>query len=242
MGHLQYTRDKMGDYMVIGIVLVFVVLMSILPKPVYNAITRAFSMHKNGIRRIQKYRTTTDSIGNLMLGISIVFCIFYCFIPFYSFLYGIFFIVSYLCLLAQANRVTTKKPKQIAKTVIFLTNLFAGVSFLGALGFLNGHASVAVINQFMIDFHAHKVFNILYLLQNRTWMYWLFQGALFMFPLFIMWSHFKYMRLENSVKAVYFVTYIIKMLFLIMIVLCFSCEVFDFLDMVYQVDALKKLA
>ena len=41
----------MGDYMVIGIVLVFVVLMSILPKPVYNAITRAFSMHKNGIRR-----------------------------------------------------------------------------------------------------------------------------------------------------------------------------------------------
>ena len=55
----------MGDYMVIGIVLVFVVLMSILPKPVYNAITRAFSMHKNGIRRIQKYRTTTDSIGNL---------------------------------------------------------------------------------------------------------------------------------------------------------------------------------
>ena len=76
--------------MVIGIVLVFVVLMSILPKPVYNAITRAFSMHKNGIRRIQKYRTTTDSIGNLMLGISIVFCIFYCFIPFYSFLYGIY--------------------------------------------------------------------------------------------------------------------------------------------------------
>ena len=32
------------------------------------------------------------------------------------------------------------------------------------------------------------------------------------------------------------------MLFLIMIVLCFSCEAFDFLDMVYQVDALKKLA
>ena len=109
----------MGDYMVIGIVFVFVVLMSILPKPVYNAITRAFSMHKNGIRRIQKYRTTTDSIGNLMLGISIVFCIFYCFIPFYSFLYGIFFIVSYLCLLAQAYRVTTKKPKQIATSYTF---------------------------------------------------------------------------------------------------------------------------
>ena len=47
----------MGDYMVIGIVLVFVVLMSILPKPVYNAITRAFSMHKNRIHRILLYCT-----------------------------------------------------------------------------------------------------------------------------------------------------------------------------------------
>ena len=97
----------MGDYMVIGIVLVFVVLMSILPKPVYNAITRAFSMHKNGIRRIQKYRTTTDSIGNLMLGISIVFCIFYCFIPFYSFLYGIY---SY-CIFHLPLRERKKPPR-----------------------------------------------------------------------------------------------------------------------------------
>ena len=57
-----------------------------------------------------------------------------------------------------------------------------------------------------------------------------------------MWSHFKYMRLENSVKAVYFITYILKMLFLIIVVVCFSVGAFEFLDKVYQVDALKKLA
>ena len=107
---------------------------------------------------------------------------------------------------------------------------------------MNGHMADGVIDQFMLDFHAHKVFGILYLLQNRTWMYWLFQGILFLFPLFIMWSHFKYMRLENSVKAVYFITYILKMLFLIIVVVCFSVGAFEFLDKVYQVDALKKLA
>ena len=81
----------MGDYMVIGIVLVFVVLMSILPKPVYNAITRAFSMHKNGIRRIQKYRTTTDSIGNSPLN-SKHFCLFQrFFICFRIFIWYIFY-------------------------------------------------------------------------------------------------------------------------------------------------------
>lgn len=232
----------MGDYVVIGLVGVLVILMSILPKPVYNAITRVFSMHKNGIRKIRKYNSTTDSIANLLITISIVFSIFYCFIPFYSILYAIFFIVSYLCLLAQANRVTSKKTQFVARTVIFLTNLFSGISFLGALGFLNQHISDAVIAQFMIDFQAHKVFDILYLLQNRTWMYWLFQGILFLFPLFIMWSHFKYMRLENSVKAVYFVTYIIKMIFLIVVVLLVSYGTFEFLDKVYQVDALRNLA
>lgn len=135
-----------------------------------------------------------------------------------------------------------KKTQQVARTVILLNNIFAGVCFLGALGFMNGHMADGVINQFMLDFHAHKVFGILYLLQNRTWMYWLFQGILFLFPLFIMWSHFKYMRLENSVKAVYFITYILKMLFLIIVVVCFSVGAFEFLDKVYQVDALKKLA
>lgn len=231
----------MADYLVIGVVGLVVIIMSILPKPFYNGITRLFSMGKNGIRRIQKYHTTTDSIANLLIGISVLFCIFYCFIPFYSFFYGFFFILSYLCLLAQTNRVTSKKSKEIARTVIWLTNIFAGVSFLGTLGFLNHHISSAVIAQFMIDFHAHKVFDILYILQNRTWMYWLFQGLLFLYPLFIMWSHFKYMRLENSVKAVYFVTYILKMLWIIFIVLGISLVSFDFLDQVYQVDALKKI-
>lgn len=231
----------MADYIVIGIVGLVVIIMSILPKPFYNGITRLFSMRKNGIRRIQKYHTTTDSIANVLIGISVLFCLFYCFIPFYSWAYGFFFILSYLCLLAQTNRVTSKKSKQIARTAIWLTNVFAGVSFLGTLGFLNHHMASGVINQFMIDFHAHKVFDILYLLQNRTWMYWLFQGLLFLLPLFIMWSHFKYMRLENSVKAVYFVTYILKMLWLILIVLCISLVSFDFLDQVYQVNALKKI-
>ena len=95
----------MGDYIVMGIVGILVLVMSVLPKTVYNGITYTFSMHKYGIRKIQRYRTTTDSIANLIIGILVVFSIFYCFIPFYSVVYAILFILSYLCLLAQVNRV-----------------------------------------------------------------------------------------------------------------------------------------
>ena len=74
-------------------------------------------------------------------------------------------------------------------------------------------------------------------------------GCIGCFKAYYFYSHylscgriFKYMRLENSVKAVYFITYILKMLFLIIVVVCFSVGAFEFLDKVYQVDALKKLA
>ena len=139
----------MGDYIVMGIVGILVLVMSVLPKTVYNGITYTFSMHKYGIRKIQRYRTTTDSIANLIIGILVVFSIFYCFIPFYSVVYAILFILSYFCLLAQVNRVTSKKTQQVARTVILLNNIFAGVCFLGALGFMNGHMADGVINQFM---------------------------------------------------------------------------------------------
>ena len=153
----------MGDYIVMGIVGILILVMSVLPKTVYNGITYTFSMHKYGIRKIQRYRTTTDTLANCIIGVLVVFSIFYCFIPFYSVVYTILFILSYLCLLAQVNRVTSKKTQQVARTVILLNNIFAGVCFLGALGFMNGHMADGVINQFMLDFHAHKVFGILYL-------------------------------------------------------------------------------
>lgn len=231
----------MVNFLGISIVSVLVVVMSIMPKVVYNAITVAFSMRKFGIRKIRRYNSKTDTLANCMIALFLLFSIFYCFIPFYQVIYGVLYVFSYLCVLAQANRVTSRKSAGMARTVILLTNVFAGIGFLSALGFLNNHISVGVINQLMIDIHSRAAFGILYVLQNRTWTYLFFQGLLFMFPVFILWSHFKYMRLENSAKAVYFITYIIKMLFMIVLVILASRYIFQFLDFVYQVDALKKV-
>ena len=77
----------MGDYIVMGIVGILILVMSVLPKTVYNGITYTFSMHKYGIRKIQRYRTTTDTLANCIIGVLVVFSIFYCFIPFYSVVY-----------------------------------------------------------------------------------------------------------------------------------------------------------
>ena len=82
----------MGDYIVMGIVGILILVMSVLPKTVYNGITYTFSMHKYGIRKIQRYRTTTDTLANCIIGVLVVFSIFYCFIPFYSVVYAILYI------------------------------------------------------------------------------------------------------------------------------------------------------
>lgn len=66
----------MGDYIVMGIVGILILVMSVLPKTVYNGITYTFSMHKYGIRKIQRYRTTTDTLANCIIGVLVVFSIF----------------------------------------------------------------------------------------------------------------------------------------------------------------------
>ena len=230
----------MKDYIIIGVVFCIACIMSLLPKAIYKYIANIFSMHKYGIRKQQRYRTYTETFGNLMIGISLFFCVIYCFLPFYNGIYFILFIFSYLCMLSQTYLVTRKKSNSIFRTVLILVNLFSAVCILGATGYFNQHAYVSVLNQFLIDFKAGQVFDVLYLLKNRTWMYYLFQGVIFAFPLVIMWNQFKYMRLENSVKAIYFGTYIIKMLFMICFFVLLTTKMFVFLDFVYQVEALKK--
>lgn len=230
----------MRDYIIIGVVFCIACTMSLLPKSIYKYIANIFSMHKYGIRKQQRYRTYTDTFGNLMIGFSLFFCLIYCFLPFYSGIYTIFFIFAYLCMLSQSYLVTRKKPTAIFRTVLILVNLFSAICLLGATGYFNQHAYVSVLNQFVIDFKAGQTFDILYLLKNRTWMYYLFQALIFAYPLVIMWNHFKYMRLENSVKAVYFGTYVFKMLFMMCFFVALTTKMFNFLDLVYQVEALKK--
>lgn len=230
----------MRDYIIIGVVFCIACIMSLLPKSIYKYIASVFSMHKYGIRKQQRYRTYTDTFGNLMIGFSLFFCLIYCFLPFYSGIYTIFFIFAYLCMLSQSYLVTRKKTTAIFRTVLILVNLFSAICLLGATGYFNQHAYVSVLNQFVIDFKAGQTFDILYLLKNRTWMYYLFQALIFAYPLVIMWNHFKYMRLENSVKAVYFGTYVFKMLFMMCFFVVLTTKMFNFLDLVYQVEALKK--
>lgn len=229
----------MNTYIIMAIVFGVALIMTILPRKAYFLIGKVFSMHKMGIRKQPRLRSYTDTLGNMMIGISIIFCVLYCFIPFYSIIYAVFFVFTYLCTLSQAFRVTRKKPQSVCRTVLFLLNGFSACAFLAALGYFNNQAFIPVINTFTIDFFSKKAFDILYLLQNRTWMYYLTQAVIFLFPLVFLWNQFKYMRLESSVKAVYFVTYIIKMIFVTIVFVAFCYEAFQFLDLVYQVEALK---
>lgn len=222
----------------IVLVALFCLLIVFLPNVVLNAITNIFSMEKFGIRKIKRYRTTTDSFGNFMIFILLLFCIFYFLIPGYKIIYSVFYWFAFLCCIAQANRVTKKKEKRI---VLFCVSLLGCIGYISAMGFVNQHMADVGIQLWLMDHADGKVFALFYFLTNRSWFYLLFQGILFIWPVFCMWSQFKYMRLENSIKAYHIVTYVFKTLLVCSFILGLGYYGFEFLDMVYQVEALSEI-
>jgi len=79
-------------------------------------------------------------------------------------------------------------------------------------------------------------FDIFYLLTNHSIIVYILQGILFFIPVYCMWSQFKYMRLENTYKAMNIITYVIKVLFICFVMAFLAIEGFDFINFVYQVE------
>lgn len=170
------------------------------------------------------------------LFIGLIFSVLYFVLPFYSLIYAVFLIFSFLCVLGQANRVLKKKNRNVYRIVIYGLYLMAAIGLVSALGLLNNHVADMMVTTYRTDLFAGNVFDIFYLLTNHSIIVYILQGILFFIPVYCMWSQFKYMRLENTYKAMNIITYVIKVLFICFVMAFLAIEGFDFINFVYQVE------
>ena len=112
----------------------------------------------------------------------------------------------------------------------------AAIGLVSALGLLNNHVADMMVTTYRTDLFAGNVFDIFYLLTNHSIIVYILQGILFFIPVYCMWSQFKYMRLENTYKAMNILTYAIKVLFICIVMIFLAVEGFDFINFVYQVE------
>lgn len=212
------------------------IIFALVPSRTYNILTKTLSFDKKGIRYIRRRHDKVDALANLFLFIGLIFSVLYFILPFYSLIYAVFLIFSFLCVLGQANRVLKKKNKNVYRIVIYGLYLMTAIGLVSALGLLNNHVADMMVTTYRTDLFAGNVFDIFYLLTNHSIIVYILQGILFFIPVYCMWSQFKYMRLENTYKAMNIITYVIKVLFICFVMAFLAIEGFDFINFVYQVE------
>lgn len=226
----------MDKIVILILVAAFGIIFALVPSRTYNILTKILSFDKKGIRYIRRRHDKVDALANLFLFIGLIFSVLYFVLPFYSLIYAVFLIFSFLCVLGQANRVLKKKNRNVYRIVIYGLYLMAAIGLVSALGLLNSHVADMLVTTYRTDLFAGNVFDIFYLLTNHSIIVYILQGILFFIPVYCMWSQFKYMRLENTYKAMNIITYVIKVLFICFVMAFLAIEGFDFINFVYQVE------
>lgn len=226
----------MDKIVILILVAAFGIIFALVPSRTYNILTKTLSFDKKGIRYIRRRHDKVDALANLFLFIGLIFSVLYFILPFYSLIYAVFLIFSFLCVLGQANRVLKKKNKNVYRIVIYGLYLMTAIGLVSALGLLNNHVADMMVTTYRTDLFAGNVFDIFYLLTNHSIIVYILQGILFFIPVYCMWSQFKYMRLENTYKAMNIITYVIKVLFICFVMVFLAIEGFDFINFVYQVE------
>lgn len=209
------------------------IVLALLPASLLKMITPLFGFGKYGIRNIKRKRDVSDSLANLFLFISVIFAFVYWIIPFHTVIFVLFYVFSYLCLLAQAGRVATRSTRFL---LLFSINMMFFFGLFASLGFFNDGFYILQANTFRIDFFGGNVSDLFYWLHNCQPMGSLFQGLIYLTSLYCLWAQFKYMRLENTFKSVNIYLFLIKVIGICAVFVIFSIYGQTLLEWVYYLN------
>lgn len=199
------------------VILAFVpigVVLCILPESVQKWLAQYISLGQFGIRTIERRHDKTDTLGNIILFLCLVFCVSYWLLPEYFFIiYSILFWISFVILCAQVFRISQDYPQKKQISLILSIYVMCVIAYCCAAGFLSGHQIYHDLSLFLKDIHKNPFTSVLYYLQNYQWASVILTGVTMMYSFYLVWAQFKYMRLENSFKADNIIFFWIKVTF-----------------------------
>lgn len=225
----------------LGIVLVSLLILTI-PLKTLSLLTTPFSMRTFGIRKIKRWHSRTDTLANLMIWITVIFCIIYPFIPYSPIIWAVWITFTWLCALARAVRLTAAGQRWKKLAVIFCITVIYGFGLLGGLGLFNHYSLWIFSFQYANSIAAGEGLDYMYYLSNVQPFSYLAQMLIMIISGWNLWGQFKYMRLENTFKAANMFTYIFKFLITTCIVAGISIFGQSFLEDVYQTPAADKVS
>lgn len=225
-----------GSLFYIAIVLFVSLILLLLPLQAQSAMTWLFSFRTFGIRKVKRWHSRTDTLANLMLWISVIFCLLAAWIPYAPLIYLCWLTFSWLCCVSRAVRLSEVRIRSRKLTVIFLINLTYGISLLAALGFLNHYALWLRSFLFAQDIMSGEALHLMYFLRSVEPADWLAQTIILILPLTVLWGQFKYMRLENTFKASSLAVYVIKQICFCIFLALFAMAAPQLSETIYSIS------
>lgn len=225
----------------IGILLVSLLIL-LIPLKVLGLLTTPFSFKTFGIRRIKRWHSHTDTLGNLMIWISVIFAFAAPWIPYYPLIFALWLTLTWLCTLARAVRLSEVKSHWKKRLVIFVINLIYGFGLLGGLGCFSYFSLPIRSFIFANEIAAGEGTNIMYYLLSPQPAAYLLNSILLMLPAVCLWSQFKYMRLENTYKGRNLFTYCLKYFIVLCIIIGISLVGQRAIEKIYQVDGESRIS
>ncbi|MDD7281765.1 MAG: hypothetical protein PUH10_07265 [Erysipelotrichaceae bacterium] len=223
------------NLIILGIVLLVGIVLVLIPTKNWNRILKPFTLSTTGIRYIRRRRDHVDTLANVFLFVSALFCILYWIIPFYQIFYVLWLLFSFLCTFAQASRVSASASTAVGKITLFGVYLMFGIGLVGGIGLLNNNVASAYVSSFFKDIIQGNLLNPYYYFTDPTITVVVTEGIILFFPCYCLWAQFNYMRLEDTFKARWIATYVLKVIFVCALMYGISSFGFDFIKVVFQI-------
>ena len=212
-------------------------LILLIPLKALAVLTKPFSFKTFGIRKIEKWHSRTDTLGNLVMIISFAGCLFLPWIPnnMGRWVYAGWLTFTWLCTLSRAVRMSQVPSDGKKLTVIFFINCIYGVSLLAGAGIMDGMGLWTGTCQWLEALESQEALKLVYYLTKIGPLCYLIVEFIMIMSLMILWGQFKYMRLENRFKARNLFTYVVKSLIQIAVIVALGIFGLETAETIYNV-------
>ncbi len=226
------------DVICLAISFLFVVGMCFLPASACDCLAKKASLGSFGIRELPRRNDRTDTLANCILFVLFIFSCVYWLIPDMTIvyiLYTVLYLFSCILLFGQTCRISKDFGDGAHLALFLLIGLMMFVSYVSALGLLNGQQIIIDVVSFRKQVQANQLLDYFYYLKHHEFFSVFIQGVLFFASFYVVWAQFKYMRLEDTFKANHIVLFAFKIVFVCAIMMGLSYGGYYALDFAYYV-------
>lgn len=219
------------------------ILLLCIPIQVLRKITSPFTFSNKGIRKIRRWHTTTDTLGNFLETLAVIWCFAWPFLPDYRLWYGLILAFSMLAAIARCAIIAIKQKKGYPKVeirIVMLCLWMVGILGIGsACGFFNNMGFALPVETLKQKALAGTLFDdLFYYLHDPGLFYYLLESVLMLVPVCTLWNQFKHMRLERTYKSINLFFFLCKMLIIYAILIFGGWQGFEALNTIWHFEPL----